>query len=542
MNAIREVSEIRNIFKGALTYLETKKEEVNNLNVFPVPDGDTGTNMYLTMASAIRAIDSVEPGSFTEFADALSKGALMGARGNSGVILSQIFRGFAMSIHDKGVIDSKILADCFRLGSEIAYKAVKKPVKGTILTVMDGIWAGASESLNDKDEWLYTLEKGILGGRKALEETPELLPVLKEAGVVDAGGYGLLVILEGMYKTALGDQSFLTTIDMVLDSPIIDESYHSLEDIRYGYCTEFIILNPDKDNETIREALDKPEIGDSLVTIVADGIAKVHIHTNNPGQVLEYALSVGSVTNIKIDNMRQQFLEEQEKKGKKPKKQGRMKEHGFVMVVPGSGLGEIAQSMGVDAVLDGGQTMNPSTHDIQEAIETVHARTIYVFPNNKNIILSAEQTVNLNNDKKVIVVPSMNVQQGFAAVLAFREDKEPLENLRRMKGAFGDVRTGAITYAVRDTKNKGMKIKKDQILVLGESEILAAVDSIQDGIREFLRQAYDGQEIMTLYYGDQVKEQDAMAVKEQIEAQYPDLEVMVFEGKQPVYFYFLSLE
>lgn len=542
MNAIREVSEIRNIFKGALTYLETKKEEVNNLNVFPVPDGDTGTNMYLTMSSAIKAIESAEPGSFTEFADVLSKGALMGARGNSGVILSQIFRGFAMSIHDKGAIDSKVLADCFRLGSEVAYKAVKKPVKGTILTVMDGIWAGASESMKDKDEWLYTLEKGILGGRKALEETPELLPVLKEAGVVDAGGYGLLVILEGMYKTALGDQSFLTTMDMVLDAPIIDESYSNLEDIRYGYCTEFIILNPEKDNETIREALDKPEIGDSLVTIVADGIAKVHIHTNNPGQVLEYALSLGSVTNIKIDNMRQQFLEEQEKKGKKPKKQGKMKDHGFVMVVPGSGLGEIAQSMGVDAVLDGGQTMNPSTHDIQEAIEAVHARTVYVFPNNKNIILSAEQTVNLNNDKRIIVVPSLNVQQGFAAVLAFQEDKDPLENLKRMKGAFSDVRTGAITYAVRDTKNKGMKIRKDQILVLGESEILGAVDSIQDGISEFLRQAYDGQEIMTLYYGDQVKEQDALAVKDQIEAQYPELEVMVFEGKQPVYFYFLSLE
>lgn len=539
MNAITDVAEIKKIFKGALAYLETKKEEVNNLNVFPVPDGDTGTNMYLTMASAIKTIESNDPKSFTEFADSLSKGALMGARGNSGVILSQIFRGFATSIHDKGIIDSAVIAECFRMGSEIAYKAVKKPVKGTILTVMDGISHGARESLKEKDDFLYTMEKGILEGKKALEDTPNLLPVLKEAGVVDAGGYGLLVILEGMYKTAIGDDTLIDSLEMVMEAPIIDDSFNRMEDIKYAYCTEFIIINPNKDNETLRNELDNPEIGDSLVTIVAEGIAKVHIHTNNPGRVLEYALTIGSITNIKIDNMREQFLLKQQKEVKKPL---RMKEYGFVMVVPGSGLAEIAQSMGVDAVLDGGQTMNPSTHDIQQAIETVHAKVVYVFPNNKNIILSAEQTINLNNDKKIIVVPSINVQQGFASILAFGEDQQPLENLKRMKETFSEIKTGAITYAVRDTKTKGLKIKKDQILVINENEIIGAVDSIDEGIDEFLKQSYNDQEIMTLYYGDKIKESEAMVVKERIEKQYKDLEVMLYEGRQPVYFYFLSLE
>lgn len=537
MNTIKEVAEIRRIFKGGLASLEARKEEVNNLNVFPVPDGDTGTNMFLTMSSAIKAVEDHDPSSFTEFAETLSKGALMGARGNSGVILSQIFRGFANSIHSKGEIDAKTIAECFRLGSEIAYKAVKKPVKGTILTVMDGINLGAADSVDQQDVYL-TIEKGILGGRVALEETPKLLPVLREAGVVDAGGYGLVVILEGMLSAARGEVIETNLEPLTIEAAIIDDEFSSLDDIRYGYCTEFLILDPNKDDETIRDDLDKPEIGDSLVTIVADGLAKVHIHTNNPGSVLDYALGVGSLTGIKIDNMREQF----KNKKKKANKPIRLKEYGFVMVVPGSGLAEIAHSMGVDGVLDGGQTMNPSTHDIQEAIEKVGAKVVYVFPNNKNIILSAEQTVNLNNDKKIVVVPSVNVQQGFAGILAFGEDQSPEENLSRMVGAFGTIQTGAITYAVRDTKTKGIVIKKDQILVIRENDIIGAVASVEEGIMEYLNQTYLDQEIMTLYYGDMVKETDAMALKDKVEERYKDLEVLVYEGKQPVYFYFLSLE
>ena len=539
MKAITDVGEIKKIFKGALGYLENKKEEINNLNVFPVPDGDTGTNMYLTMSSAIKTIEDHDPKNFTEFADALSKGALLGARGNSGVILSQIFRGIAVGMHGKGEVDGQVITECFKLGTDIAYKAVKKPVKGTILTVMDGIRDGAVEALKKQDDVYYVLEHSIHSGKIALDETPDLLPVLKEAGVVDAGGYGLLVIIEGMYKTAIGENFELDTKEMVIDSPIIDQSYQNLEEIKYTYCTEFIILNPTVDNDTLRNKLDDPEIGDSLVTIVADGIAKVHIHTNIPGTVLDYALGVGSVTNIKIDNMKEQFLEKNKKAEKKPVK---LKEYGFVMVVPGAGLAEIAKSMGVDAVLDGGQTMNPSTHDIQEAIDAVPAKVVYVFPNNKNIILSAEQTIALNNDKKIVVVPSINIQQGFTSILAFNEEKNPRENLLLMKESFGTVDTGAITYAVRDTKNNGLKIKKDQILAIRENSIIAAKNTIEEAVDEYLSQAYDGQEIMTLYYGDRVTESEANNLKERIESQYKDLEVLVYEGKQPVYFYFLSLE
>lgn len=539
MNTITDVGEIKRIFKGALAYLENKKEEINNLNVFPVPDGDTGTNMYLTMSSAIKTIDDHEPKNFTEFAEALSKGALLGARGNSGVILSQIFRGMAVGMHGKGAVDGAVLTECFRLGTDIAYKAVKKPVKGTILTVMDGIRDGAIEALKRQRDVFYIMEQAIHTGKISLEQTPELLPVLKEAGVVDAGGYGLLVIIEGMYKTAIGENFQLDTKEMVIDSPVIDQSYKNLSEIKYTYCTEFIILDPTVDNETLRNKLDDPEIGDSLVTIVADGIAKVHIHTNQPGSVLDYALGIGSVTNIKIDNMKEQFLAKNNKTEKKPI---RLKDYGFVMVVPGSGLAEIAKSMGVDAVLDGGQTMNPSTHDIQEAIDAVPAKVVYVFPNNKNIILAAEQTIALNNDKKIVVVPTINIQQGFTSILAFNEEKNQRDNLLLMKEAFATVDTGAITYAVRDTKNNGLKIKKDQILVIRENSIIGAKDTVEEAVEEYLNQAYSDQEIMTIYYGDKVSEEQANELKDRIEKKYKDLEVFVYEGKQPVYFYFLSLE
>ncbi len=539
MKAITDVGEIKKIFKGALAYLENKKEEINNLNVFPVPDGDTGTNMYLTMHSAIKTIEDSEPKNFTEFAEALSKGALLGARGNSGVILSQIFRGIAVGMHGKGSVDGNILSKCFSLGTEIAYKAVKKPVKGTILTVMDGISEGAAEALKKQDDIYYVLEQSIIAGQIALDETPNLLPVLKEAGVVDAGGYGLLIILEGMYKTAIGKSLVFDTKEMVIDSPIVDKSYQDINDIKYTYCTEFIILDPKVDNETLRNKLDSPETGDSLVTIVADGIAKVHIHTNIPGTVLDYALSIGSVTNIKIENMKEQFLAKNKKVKKKPVK---FKEYGFVMVVPGVGLAEIAKSMGVDAVLDGGQTMNPSTHDIQQAIDAVPAKVVYVFPNNKNIILSAEQTIALNNDKKIVVVPSINIQQGFTSILAFNEEKNSRENLLLMKDAFATVDTGAITYAVRDTKNNGLKIKKDQMLTMRGNSIIAAKNTIDEAVDEYLKQAYDNHEIMTIYYGDKISKDEADKLKDRIESKYKDMDVLVYEGKQPVYFYFLSLE
>lgn len=542
MKEIREIEEIKKLFKGALAYLESKKEDVNNLNVFPVPDGDTGTNMYLTMSSAIRTIEDADVRNLTEFADSLTKGALMGARGNSGVILSQIFRGIAQGFHGKGAIDGGVLSESFGLGAQIAYKAVKKPVKGTILTVMDGIAHGAASAAEKDRSFRHVLEQSIQTGNVALEQTPDLLPVLKEAGVVDAGGYGLMLILEGLYKTAIGDAGILESKEMVIGSPILDDAFDSVEDIQYTYCTEFIILEPNKDNEAIRTDLDSPDIGDSLVTIVADGIAKVHIHTNHPGKVLEYAIGTGTVTNIKIENMKEQFLRNNGARSQKRKKPAALKEYGFIMVVPGPGLEEIARSMGVDAVIEGGQTMNPSTKDIQEAIDTVDAKVVYVFPNNKNIIMAAEQTVNLNLDKKIVIVPTVNVQQGFNSILNFAEDKTPEENVGLMKESFGTILTGSVTYAVRDTSNKGLKIKKDQILVLGENEILAAKTTVEEGVLEFLRRNYKEQEILSLYYGEMVREEEAAALKETIEKEYKDLEVHVYAGRQPVYFYLLSLE
>lgn len=528
------------MFQGALKYLETKREEVDNLNVFPVPDGDTGTNMHLTMLASVNSLNESEMENFDKFAEFLSRGSLMGARGNSGVILAQIFRGFSMGIMGREVLDGKVLAECFKHGNEVAYKAVRNPVKGTILTVMNEIAVQSSKSAAKQNDFIWVLQESIVAGKKALAKTPDYLPVLKEAGVVDAGGFGLIVILEGLYKSAMGDMSLFETSEDVITSPVLDQVIMNVEDIIFTYCTEFIILNPTKDSEEIRNHLDNPEKGDSLVTIVADGIAKIHMHTNNPGELLEYALSIGDLVNIKIENMKEQFL--QSNKGKKAEKAKMIKPYGFVMVVPGSGLGEIAESMGVDAILNGGQTMNPSTHDIREAINTVKAKVVYVFPNNKNIILASEQTIELVKDKKVIIVPTTNISEGYASLLAFHETKSPRENLVAMKKACDDLVTGSITYAVRDTKINSLEIKKDQILGTAGKEIFAAADSVEAIMDIFLEKYYQDQDILSLYYGEMVSSKEAEQMKKLIEEKYPDIEVEVFAGKQPVYYYFISLE
>lgn len=541
MKSIEKVEILINMMKAAGAQLEAQREEVDNLNVFPVPDGDTGTNMYLTIKSALKYIEDSSPDTFSQFADSLSKGALMGARGNSGVILSQIFRGIAQGIQDHDVVDGRVLAAAFELGETIAYKAVKKPVEGTILTVMRGVKAGAEKSVTRKNDFLFVLEESIKSGNKALERTPEDLPVLKESGVVDAGGKGLMVILEGMYRGALGKSVVFESPEDVIQSPIYDEAVQNEEDIKFAYCTEFIILNPSKGNEELRADLDDSEKGDSLITIVADGIAKVHMHTNHPGELIEYAISVGPVTNIKVDNMKEQFAQKHPNKTK-TKKAEKLKPFGFVMVVPGSGLGEIAESMGVDAILNGGQTMNPSTHDIQEAIATVHAKVVYVLPNNKNIILASEQAAELVKDKKVVVVPSTNIPEGFNSLLAFNEAKKPKENLATMKASFSEITAGSITYAVRDTSVNGLSIKKNQMLSMIGKEIVGASKTIDEAMDIFLEKAYKDQDILTLYTGSMVQPEDSEKMKARIEKKYPELEVVLFEGKQPVYYYILSLE
>ena len=541
MKSIEKVEVFLNMMKAAGAQLESQREEVDNLNVFPVPDGDTGTNMYLTIKAALKYIEDNRPETFSQFSESLSKGALMGARGNSGVILSQIFRGIAMGIQDQKVIDGKVLAQAFTLGEEIAYQAVKKPVEGTILTVMKGIKEGANKSAIRKNDFLFVLEESIKAGNKSLEKTPKYLPVLKESGVVDAGGKGLMVILEGLYRGALGKSVVFESPEDVIQSPIFDEGVQNAEDIKVAYCTEFIILNPTKGNEQLRKDLDEPEKGDSLITIVADGIAKIHMHTNHPGELIEYAIGVGPVTNIKIDNMLEQFAQKHPSKGV-TKKTEKQKPFGFVMVVPGSGLGDIAKSMGVDAILNGGQTMNPSTHDIQEAIATVHAKVVYVLPNNKNIILASEQAAELVRDKKVIVVPSTNIPEGFNSLLAFNEAKKPKENLIGMKASFKDITAGAITYAVRDTSVNGLSIKKNQMLSMVGKEIVGATKTIDESVDIFLEKAYKNQDMLTLYTGNMVSKEEGEKMKERIEKKYPELEVVLFEGKQPVYYYILSLE
>ena len=541
MKSIEKVEVLLNMIKAAGAQLESQREEVDNLNVFPVPDGDTGTNMYLTIKGALKFIEDSRPETFSQFSESLSKGALMGARGNSGVILSQIFRGFAMGIQNQSTIDGKTLAQAFTLGEEIAYQAVKNPVKGTILTVMKGIKEGANKSAIRKNDVLFVLEESIKAGNKALEKTPEYLQILQESGVVDAGGKGLMVILEGLYRGALGKSVIFESPEDVIQSSIFDEGIQNVEDIKFTYCTEFIILNPTKSNEQLRKVLDDPERGDSLITIIADGIAKIHMHTNHPGELIEYAIGVGPVTNIKIDNMLEQFIKKHPNKTI-TKETEQQKHFGFVMVVPGSGLGDIAKSMGVDSILNGGQTMNPSTHDIQEAIATVNAKVVYVFPNNKNIILASEQAAELVKNKKVIVVPSTNIPEGFNSLLAFNEAKKPKENLASMKTSFREITAGAITYAVRDTSVNGLAIKKNQILSMIGKEIIAPAKTIDESMDIFLEKAYKDQDILTLYTGNMVSKEDGTKMKKRIEKKYPELEVVLFEGKQPVYYYILSLE
>lgn len=538
MKSIKKVEVLFKMLKSAGTQIESQREEIDNLNVFPVPDGDTGTNMYLTIKGALKFIEDSNPKTFSKFSENLSKGALMGARGNSGVILSQIFRGFAMGMQDQSIIDGKILAQAFTLGEEIAYQAVKKPVEGTILTVMRGIKEGANKSVVRKNDFLFVLEESIKAGNKALEKTPECLPILKESGVVDAGGKGLMVILEGLYRGALGKSVIFESPEDVIRSSIFDESVQNIEDIKFAYCVEFIILNSKKNNEQLRKDLDDPKIGDSLITIVADGIAKIHMHTNHPGELIEYAINAGPITNIKIDNMLEQFAEKHLDRIISKKQEL----FGFVMVVPGSGLGEIAKSMGVSSILHGGQTMNPSTHDIQEAIAMVNAKIVYVLPNNKNIILASEQAAQLVKDKKVIVVPSTNIPEGFNSLLAFNEAKKPKENLVNMKASFKEITAGAITYAVRDTSVNGLIIKKNQILSMIGKDIIASTRTINESMDIFLEKAYKDQDILTLYTGNMISKEDGIKMKKRIEKKYPELEVIVFEGKQPVYYYILSLE
>jgi len=535
--------------------LEAKKEWINELNVFPVPDGDTGTNMTMTIMAAAKEVAAIENPTMENVAKALSSGSLRGARGNSGVILSQLFRGFTKEIKETNEINVTVLANAFTRATETAYKAVMKPKEGTILTVARGMADKAVELAAETDDIVDFLEKVIAYGDYVLSQTPEMLPVLKQAGVVDSGGQGLMQVMKGALDGVLGNgipfdavvaQTSAKAAPVGAARDDIDTA-----DIKFGYCTEFIINveHAYDDDEELKFKAFLESIGDSIVVVSDEDVVKVHVHTNNPGLAIERALTYGSLSRMKIDNMREEHNERLEMAAsaapaqEAPKADEPRKEYGFIAVSVGEGLSEIFQGIGADYMIEGGQTMNPSTEDMLNAINKVNADVIYILPNNKNIILAAEQAKYLVEDKQIIVVPSKTIPQGIAALINFMPDSSPEENLEGMVEEMGRVRTGQITYAVRNTSIDGMEIKEGDIMGIGDSGMLAVGQEIEATVLETVKRMVDeDSELISIYSGADVSEEDAEALVEKIQEEYPDCEVELNHGGQPVYYYLLSVE
>ncbi|MDO5806998.1 MAG: DAK2 domain-containing protein [Lachnospiraceae bacterium] len=549
------------MFLAGAKNLEAKKEWINELNVFPVPDGDTGTNMTLTIMSAAKEVAGLETVTMETFAKAVSSGSLRGARGNSGVILSQLLRGFTKIIRSEKEIDTVVLASAFQKAVETAYKAVMKPKEGTILTVARG---GADRAValleENPDLDLDTMLKEVIRrSEEVLNQTPEMLPVLKEAGVVDSGGQGLLQVLKGAYDAFCGKE-----VDYTIEagsgaktSAAKAAETEAPAEIRYGYCTEFIILlEKEYTHETelsFKAYLES--IGDSIVVVSDDGIVKVHVHTNDPGLAIQKALTYGSLTSMKIDNMREEHKEklfkesekkEAEKKAAEEKAQQEVKERkpvGFISVSIGEGIAEIFRDLGVDYLIEGGQTMNPSTEDMLNAIEKVNADTIFIFPNNKNIILAANQARDLTEDKKIIVVPTKTVPQGITAIINYVPEKTPEENAQAMEEEISHVKTGQLTYAVRDTHIDEKVIHAGDIMGVGDHAILAVGREIDPVAEETVALMMDDEsELISIYYGEDMKEEEAEALHERIAKAYPDCDVELNYGGQPIYYYIISVE
>ncbi|MBQ5660757.1 MAG: DAK2 domain-containing protein [Lachnospiraceae bacterium] len=535
--------------------LEAKKEWINELNVFPVPDGDTGTNMTMTIMAAAREVAAIENPTMETIAKALSSGSLRGARGNSGVILSQLFRGFTKEIKEASEINVTILANAFTRATETAYKAVMKPKEGTILTVARGMADKAVELAIETDDIVEFLEKVIEHGNYVLSQTPEMLPVLKQAGVVDSGGQGLMQVLKGALDGVLGkgipfDAVVAQTSQKAAPVGAARDDIDTA-DIKFGYCTEFIINveHAYDDDEELKFKAFLESIGDSIVVVSDEDVVKVHVHTNNPGLAIERALTYGSLSRMKIDNMREEHNERLEMAAsaapaqEAPKAEEPRKEYGFIAVSVGEGLSEIFKGIGADYMIEGGQTMNPSTEDMINAIDKVNADVIYIFPNNKNIILAAEQAKYLVEDKQIIVVPSKTIPQGIAALISFSPEAGPEENLENMVEEMGRVHTGQITYAVRNTNIDGMEIREGDIMGIGDSGMLAVEQDVETAVLKTLERMVDeDSELISVYFGADVEEADAEALLEQIEEAYPDCEVELNNGGQPVYYYLLSVE
>ena len=564
---------LKNAFLAGAKGLEAKKDWINELNVFPVPDGDTGTNMTLTIMAAAKEVAELENPTMDQLAKAISSGSLRGARGNSGVILSQLLRGFTKEIKAVEEIDTTILANAMVRGTETAYKAVMKPKEGTILTVAKAMADKGLEMASQTDDMEEFVKEVIEYGDYVLGQTPEMLPVLKQAGVVDSGGQGLMQVVKGAVDGLLG-KTVDFSLDTVPDSgnrPAAGEKAArgaartdiDTADIKFGYCTEFIInlekVYTDKDETELKSYLES--IGDSLVVVSDDEIVKVHVHTNHPGLAFEKALAFGSLSRMKIDNMREEHQErviqdserlareqaagEQEDKDKATGEEApsERREYGFIAVSSGEGLSDIFRGIGADCLIEGGQTMNPSTEDMLKAIERVNAENIFILPNNKNIIMAAQQARDLTEDKNIIVIPSRTVPQGITALVNFMPDLGPEENTQTMTEEMGNVRTAQITYAVRTTNIDGIDIEEGDIMALGDHGMLAVGKSVDGVALDAMKEMLDEEcELVTIYYGADVSEHEAKVLEEQAQEQYPDKEIELQYGGQPIYYYLISAE
>lgn len=550
------VDMLAKMFLAGAQNIEAKKEFINELNVFPVPDGDTGTNMSLTIMAAAKEVTALQNPKMADLAKAISSGSLRGARGNSGVILSQLLRGFTKAIREEKEIDVIALAAACNRARETAYKAVMKPKEGTILTVASGIAEKASEMAQETDDLEEFIPAVISYAEEVLAKTPDMLPVLKEAGVVDSGGQGLLEVIKGAYDAFLGKEVDYSAIAPSAGAGVTKISAEDTADIKFGYCTEFIILTEkeftEQDEVEFKEYLSS--IGDSIVCVADDDVVKIHVHTNDPGLAIQRALTFGQLSRMKIDNMREEHQEklirdaenlakqqEQDAAGKKASEP--RKPMGFIAVSIGEGINNIFKELGVDYIIEGGQTMNPSTDDMLKAIDEVHADTVFILPNNKNIVLAANQAKHLVEDKEIIVIPTKTVPQGITAIINFMPDADAKTNEEAMLEEVKKVKTGQVTYAVRDTRIDDKEIHEGDIMGIGDHGILAVGSEIRKTTLEMLEQLVDeDSELISIYYGEEVKEEDANELIEQIEELYPDADVDAHFGGQPIYYYVLAVE
>ena len=553
------------MFLAGAKNLEAKKEWINELNVFPVPDGDTGTNMSMTIMSAAKEVAAMEKPQMAALAKAISSGSLRGARGNSGVILSQLFRGFTKVIAEYDEINVQVLSDALQKATETAYKAVMKPKEGTILTVARGISDKALEICDVTEDLVYFCQEVIKEGDHVLGKTPDMLPVLKQAGVVDSGGQGLMQVLKGALDALLGKEIDYSLEGVSTSSQGTESTSNSYidaqanQEIKFAYCTQFLIMleHPFTEKQETQFKSYLETIGDSIVVVADDEIVKVHVHTNDPGMAMQKALTFGSLTTIIIENMK---LERDEKVNAMKEKEMQnaaneiksaeasvepveLKEMGFISVSIGEGINEIFKGLGVDYIIEGGQTMNPSTEDMLQAIEKVNAKNIFILPNNKNIVLAANQAASLTEDKNIIVIPTKTIPQGITALINYIPDNSPEDNAARMEEEIALVKTGQVTYAVRDTVIDDKEIKQDDYMGIGDKSILSVGEKLEATVLDMISQLVDEDSaILSIYYGEDMKEDDANAIAEKVEAEYPDVEVEVHYGGQPIYYYVISVE